>query len=401
LGGAAILLAAALAACGGPGKTAAPEVRVVTATLDDLSCPNAASCTAVGSFLPVDTDATSGDPDGDGDASHALVESFDGRRWRVAATPRLRRGGGILSGVSCAAAGSCVAVGYDQANVADSDDESAPPRSPVAFALRAGRWSAMTLPAVARNSVLLGVACAAPTWCLAVGYSASAVSADRFLERPLVEELRGGRWRVAAALLPAGGSVGLTAVACASEAACVAVGTTAPAATPTATRPLLEQLEGAAWRAPPLPPAARARGLLDAVTCPAARSCIAAGDVATGHSAGSALVVRDGAAGWVADAPVLAEPGQNTLTAVACASAARCLVTGLTARSEVDRPRLLVAALGTAGWQEVDTAESNGYVERLACAAAAECLLVGNDGARTFNAELSDAGFQPLVAPVP
>ena len=71
--------------------------------LTNLSCPTARSCTAVG--FRADRRIP----------SQPLIERWDGRRWRLEASPApphsTRQGGTSLSSVSCATATQCVAVG--------------------------------------------------------------------------------------------------------------------------------------------------------------------------------------------------------------------------------------------------------------------------------------------------
>src|ERR1700722_1999837 len=72
-------------------KPAAPPVpaKILYARLHDVSCVSSSRCIAVGDFLPVDKDAIGGDPDGDGQATHTLVESSVSGAWRLVPSPDL------------------------------------------------------------------------------------------------------------------------------------------------------------------------------------------------------------------------------------------------------------------------------------------------------------------------
>jgi hypothetical protein len=63
-----------------------------------VSCGTRRSCEAVGAWF-------------DAGAYRTLAEHWDGTRWAIDATPDAPGGGDVLTGVSCAGAGACVAVG--------------------------------------------------------------------------------------------------------------------------------------------------------------------------------------------------------------------------------------------------------------------------------------------------
>ncbi len=121
----------------------------------------------------------------------------------------------------------------------------------------------------------------------------------------------------------------------------------------------------------------------------------------TSHSTSSALVLRSRGSAWSVDQQALARPGQNSLTAVSCSSASRCVVAGTAAASELGRPALLVADLDATGWEPLSGAVLPGFVESLACQDAARCLLVGNDGPQALNAELDSTGLHGQRSPTP
>ena len=136
-----------------------------------------------------------------------------------------------MNGVSCAAVGSCVAVGaYNDSNGADYG---------LIDSLSSGSWagSAATepstngyglAPATVSNASLSSISCPSATWCVAVG---------SYQDTPgyswgMSETLSGGSWSDAAALAPStnGAGYGLgdenvsNSVSCAAVASCAAVG---------------------------------------------------------------------------------------------------------------------------------------------------------------------------------
>ncbi|WP_295695612.1 hypothetical protein [Lapillicoccus sp.] len=94
------------------------------ATLTSISCPAAGVCVAVGSYYP---------PTSTG-ASANLVETLTGGRWSARRVPNAAVGDNSLAAVSCAAVGSCVAVGTGS-------------HGPYALRLASGDWTPGALPA--------------------------------------------------------------------------------------------------------------------------------------------------------------------------------------------------------------------------------------------------------------
>ena len=84
------------APAGSPGSwavVASPNPFGSTLGLDDVACPSAAMCFAVG-----------------GSDSGALIESWDTTSWSLDSSPSPTTGA-YLSGVACSSASSCFAVG--------------------------------------------------------------------------------------------------------------------------------------------------------------------------------------------------------------------------------------------------------------------------------------------------
>ena len=176
----------------------------VESVLSDVSCPAATRCVAVGHYLASDPGL-----------AHPLAEAWNGRRWRVLATPT--PGLGVLTAVDCAGPSDCMAVGSaGSSNLAERWN---------------GRtWQAQTPPGPAG---LLDVSCPSDARCIAVGTYPS-----RFFEVGITERWNGRAWQQ---VKPAAHRVALISVSCARTARCIAVGRAA-----TLTR--AEQWNGTAWR---------------------------------------------------------------------------------------------------------------------------------------------------------
>jgi hypothetical protein len=397
-------LAAVAAACGGSGSGHArgpAEERIVFSSLEGLSCVAESDCVAVGSFVPLDADAATGDPDGDASASHTLVESYDGRHWTTRSSPDEGKGGAVLSAVSCPSAGDCVAVGYFQPKRQDPSSSATPARFPLVENFEGGKWRTVSSPAVAPNSALLGVSCPTESSCWAVGDTTTSQGATSPVESFFIETNAGGVWRVAPVATPKAMSTNLGSIACSAVASCVAVGSVAPANDSSATHPLVEELNGSSWGAVALPTAASGFGILSAVQCTSTLHCFAVGNTANTRAVSVPLVLSVAGAIWQVNEAALGETGESSLTAVACVARASCTVGGTSAASLSARPTVLIATVNATIWRVQAVADASGFVRAISCPQATGCRIVGSDGSDTLLADLTDGVWtvQPRPAP--
>jgi high-affinity iron transporter len=352
--------------------------RILYATLNGVTCSPATLCVAVGEFLPVDKDAAIGDPDGDGRASHTLVESSDGGRWHVASSPDEGKGGAVLSGVSCPSSGNCVAVGYYRPDKFPLQATIAPPNYPLIETFNGQRWRIATTPQVAPNSILVGVSCPSVTACVAVGYTTRTFK-DGFAEESIfAESLNDNVWSVIAAPSSPTTSSGLSAVSCSAPSTCVAVGNVAPQENPSATMPLIEVLDGEHWAPAPLPAIAKGPGILYDVACPAGGPCTAVGSTEAHRASGAALVLSSKGAVWQANPTAMEQRGDISLTTVACASAANCVVAGTSLASLDASPEKILARVSATSWQKLEVASTNANIDAVACRDHQRCVVVGS-----------------------
>ena len=163
-----------------PAPVASPGDGVV---LGSVSCPAAGSCVAVGHY----TSQAQGE-------EVPLAESLSGGTWTATAAsatglnpPPLAAAGVWLTKVSCPAVGSCVAIG--------GYDNSSGYRQAAVETLANGSWTATTAPAPAADvsMTLLGLSCPAAGSCVAVGYYEDQSTALH----PLIDTLSGGTWTAA------------------------------------------------------------------------------------------------------------------------------------------------------------------------------------------------------------
>ena len=177
------------------------------ASLAAIACPTPSDCWAVGDFFDRSR------------APHALIEHFDGAAWSQVEAPSPRAAtSSELLGLTCASRRACWAVG--------DVERSAQGGSSLAEHFDGRRWRIVPsagLPGASQpvGTILSGVSCAAPSSCFAVGYAVVENSGYR----SVVETLRGGSWRIDAALLGANRRTSgyLDGISCVAS-RCLAVG---------------------------------------------------------------------------------------------------------------------------------------------------------------------------------
>jgi hypothetical protein len=213
-----------------------------------VSCPTAASCTAVGSYLQ------------QGSPGLTLAESWNGSTWAVQPMPRASPVASLVSltGVSCPAPGKCTAVGWFQRRGTRAFVTLAENNYSGSWRVRSARGPSATL------GQLNGVSCTVRANCTAVGTPAAGPV--------LAEHWDGSTWIVQPTPGPVGGA--LNGVFCVSASSCTAVGTIPPTGVDQAA--IAERFAGGAWRRMATASPA-ANEVLAGVSCVSASTCTAAG----------------------------------------------------------------------------------------------------------------------------
>jgi len=340
-----------------------------------VSCASEASCASVGRYSP-----------GPG-TYEALAVGLQAGSWVLVASEGESAPSDILTGVSCASPGSCVAVGYDQAGSGEAQA--------LVETLANGYWSVSpgTGPAGTTSagtaSYLTGVSCASPGSCVAVGYD----QAGSGEAQALVETLANGYWSVWPGTGLGSTGLGatasyLTGVSCASAGSCVAVGYDTSAGT---TRALVESLANGVWSVEPSADPGIAGNHLSGVSCPSSGSCVAVGYSSNGHQ-DQALVESLANGSWVAAPP--SGPGRQvgSLEAVSCPSAGSCVAVGQ--HFGAISAQVLVESLVAGSWLVVPGYDSSSaqqsLLDSVSCPVATSCTAVGwyqDGGARLTLAE--------------
>ncbi|HEY3831121.1 MAG TPA: hypothetical protein VGO03_02400 [Acidimicrobiia bacterium] len=295
------LVAAALVANGTAGASpswstvASPNaVGVQRGERSAISCVSATDCLAVGDTWGLFGPATA-------------AEQWNGTQWTPMSTPDLGAGWtSTLSGVACAQANHCFAVGGKSLHV-----NQVPPAFPLLEQWDGTRWSVETvpLPGVATSTWFGGISCGAPTSCIAVGgYDTSNHESGR-----LIEQWNGTTWSPVSSPSPsARHDSSFSDVSCFGSGNCTAVGGEVDATGHE--QSIAEHWNGTAWSIEALPTGADFGGV---ITCPDVWHCMTVG--------GSTAAFASGGHWTVIDPP----SGSPTLTGVACVTASDCVASGV------------------------------------------------------------------------
>lgn len=191
------------------------------ASLSSVSCPAAGACVAAGEFT------------GSGGAPMAIALSEQSGTWgqpRPIPPPGGVIGATSLESVSCAAAGSCTAVGLSEY---EPEGGGEPHIAPLAVSETGGAWGqpqALPTSGAPQISALTSVSCVAPGACAAVGLSLTEVPTPSLTA--LAVSQADGAWEPTEAIAPpanAGAGVGIagalmSAVSCSGGERCLAAG---------------------------------------------------------------------------------------------------------------------------------------------------------------------------------
>jgi hypothetical protein len=286
LGTLGLLLGSVTAAAAGPARqpswqvgTVAPPVPSTIAFLSAVACSSSTDCVA-GGFYQSKADDSVGGP--------MVVSESDGTWSAAQPlTAPAGSAASSLADLACASAGNCQAVGSFQ-QISHNGASDRVLTRPFAAAESAGSWAAEKLVQQPANSspnpdaALLGVSCPAAGQCVAVGgYNAT----RQHKPRPMATAQAGGSWlRAVQITLPGnasrnphlGGS--LDSVACTGAGSCVAVGSYVTRSPGRLLPMAVIESHGRWGSAHEVPlPAGPASGALTSVSCRSTGLCVAVG----------------------------------------------------------------------------------------------------------------------------
>jgi hypothetical protein len=273
-------------------------------SLTGVSCANRTTCTAVGNYVAKSTKA-----------GGTLAEQWDGLTWTVQPTPGQSLD--VFDAVSCATANACTAVGHTGLSV------------PTIARWDGSTWLSETAatPSSAFETTLVGVSCPTRATCVAIGSALYTSGGGPNLS--VVERWNGAEWTLQASFNPTGATAhGLTAVSCATNRDCMAVGYAFDAAGQR--NPLAEEWNGTTWTVQSTP---RPTGALDSyfsgVSCSAVRACTAVGFSVDSAGAQITLIERWNGSNWsIQSSPPVPDGTASVLYSVSCADRSECTAAG-------------------------------------------------------------------------
>ncbi len=333
------------------------------AVLPGVSCLDAAHCIAVGSYLSRES------------ISKTRVKSWNGHSWRLVRSPNPKRSqGSYLDAITCLSASRCVAVGYyfkpDNARVS------------LVESWNGTRWSIVPSPnpSGAAYSLLFGIACTKPSWCMAVGSAGG---------RVLAEKWDGSQWSIVPTADPPNPAYSeLAGISCSSTVSCSAVGYE----TDThyhADLTLAEKWNGSAWSI--VPSAAPGKNsfrasVLHGMSCSTAGRCLAVGYHQRVSGTFATFTERWTGKRWVVvDSPSPSGSIYSELSAISCIHTGRCLAVGNYFNRAGDFVTLSESWTGTK-WRILKSPKTTAlpfgisYLLDVSCVASAACLATGAHG---------------------
>jgi len=302
-------------------------------------------------------------------AQASAAPPVPGGTWAIQASPNQPGAqANVLSGVSCLAGGTCVAVG-SYSNGPNSQFPLAMVRTGTKWALKA-----VPHPSGVRISLFNGVSCATAQFCVAAGYTRATQHDPN--TTALLDRWNGTSW--ASQAIPSPPEAILSAVSCPAQAYCLAVGQRLGGNRIVA--PLAEVWNGTSWSLLAAPNRHAPNGsAFTGVDCVAANSCEVVGTF--GYGEGNQTVFAYGLNGqtWTFQKQINRGFGDfvfNSESSVSCSSATACTSAGFW------QPAMTLAVAerwdGTSWTRQknLPKAPADSLIG-VSCTAAAACTAVG------------------------
>jgi hypothetical protein len=341
-----------------------------------VSCPSPSNCWAVGAAS-------------NGSGYDTLIQRWDGTSWTIVPSPNPSSTYNVLFGVTCWSASECWAVGWYSGTQTNNAPQT------LIEHWDGTSWTVVPSPnGDTRQDVLTGVACASASNCWAVGYHYSHMNeAGIFIYETLVEHWDGSSWSIAASENTSATQNILYGVTCTSTSNCQAVGYTT-ANTPVGPfQTLIEQWDGVSWKIVASANTDPAHNnYLFAGACASSSDCRAVGYSNTPNvGIALTLVQRWNGNTWaIESSPNVSTTQNNAFFGVACPAASNCWAVGYNSASGVIQN--LIEKWDGSSWTifpspNTNTAQSN-VLESVACTSSYDCWAVGYYNNGTANQTL-------------
>jgi hypothetical protein len=283
----------------------------------------------------------------------------------------------------------------------------------------AAEWTPapVALPAGATGGLLYGVDCPEAGSCVAVGASSESDAVDPQALKPMVVTEAGGTWGQGATVGRPGGALAtshmattLMGVSCPTAGSCVAVGFEAPTGGYWVPKTPVAAVEtdgtwGEIFQI--APPGGATYAVLKSVSCRSVGSCVAVGGDESGPFA---VTETDGSWGPAVQipptAPATEEPSPDPITfgSVSCPAVGSCVGAGVSWNSAGERqPSVATATDGDWGEAfQVTPPTAGGGLGGVSCTAVGACVAVGGNGPNLFAVTYADgtwAGATSIIPP--
>lgn len=324
-----------------------PNRAGVSNGLNDVACPTASRCIAVGEYHNDISPGPGPTPAG------TLIETLNAGSWRTNTSPG-QDGLSRLLSISCPSASRCYAIGTSHTGA-----------EPLLLTSAGGPWSAMSSPPLTAPSDFASISCGDETHCIAVGFAGP----DEI--NPVILRLANGIWSVAP--LPDLGSVDfeLKAVSCVSATRCVIVGQRWT----TTGRTLALKLSGGTWSVMPTTNRTANSNWFNGISCTSATRCTAIGAYTSASRKLRTLIGSWDGTTWTLVPSPNRGLGHHGLLDISCAVASRCLAVGIDGNG---RSLLLRLADGTWSIEPSPQLPWDYVLNGVDCFTASACVAVGS-----------------------
>jgi hypothetical protein len=279
--------------------------------LTGISCARPGDCVAVGK-RGVDQEGT-------------LAEHWNGKTWRVMPTPLSRTLNSELNAVSCSSPQACTAVG-------DHLITGSARLVTVVMRWNGRTWALQSTPSSLGEGELFSVSCPAAAACTAIGDLGAVLVTQPAV---LAAQWDGRTWTLQPVPAPAGGPGRMHSAACASASSCVAAGVNYAPGAQGEPGAGLQQPASVAWNAStwelelvPCPRGAQHGAYLDGVDCSAATACTAVGSYTPGTEGGPTMAWRWNGTSWTRQDSATPSGDNAQLTSVSCPASRVCVAVG-------------------------------------------------------------------------
>jgi hypothetical protein len=358
-----------LALIGGTALARASTGSVSESQFNDVACTSAQNCMAVGWYQA----------SGRGSVYFTLAEAWNGSAWTIVTipSPQHRGGGAQLNAISCISSTDCMAVG--ESLILTSTGNLVP--SPLAEAWNGSRWTIVPTPKLRNAGASLNdIACTSASACMAVGNRGTPASPN---DLTLAESWNGSNWKLVRTPPPPARGTALSGISCTSSASCMAVGYYGFNGANNSQITLSEHWNGTTWRILTTPNPGNS-GALGGVACSSASACMATGDHFVKNSATRIIATLsehwDGTRWHVQPSPNPAAAALAAFGDVSCVSPSACMGVGTATDDTGEENFTLAQSWNGTSWTIVNTPSPGSFIDTLngvSCTAATACMAVG------------------------